>query len=160
MVSLPVFFRPLTGTELPPFSQYLLPDTLEALRAATPGLIALGAVLGRSACGAAAAQVVDGRASLSSFFIDENARGQGTGGALLDQLCQQCAGAGARVLETGYALSGPDLAAMDALFLRRGAALSTRSTVYRVDSARAGQTPIKALFLPLLSSGRGDRPPL
>lgn len=136
-------FRPLTPGSLPPFSQYLLPETADALQTSAAELRALGAVLDRRACGAAAAQVVGDSAELLSFFVDETIRGQGVGGALLDALCSVCVLQGAAVLHASYVLAGAELSAMDALFLCRGAKKpQVRSHVYQVDTAHIRDVPI------------------
>ena len=84
-----VNIRVLDRRELPGFRPYLLPETAAALERQDPAVAALGAVTGRSSCGAVAVrQRPDGMMDVTDLFVDAAVRRQGVGGQLLDALLQ------------------------------------------------------------------------
>lgn len=110
--------RILTREELPGFRPYLLPATAAALEQGGGGLVAVGAVTGRHACGAACASLGDADdARLTDLFVDAAVRRQGVGTFLLRSLTERLA---VRELTANYALGREDLAAMDAFLVRCG----------------------------------------
>lgn len=114
--------RLLDRNQLPGFRPYLLPGTAAALERGDENVIAIGAVTGRSACGAAAARLDgEGGARLTDLFVDEAVRRRGVGAFLLDQMLELLSGTGPLWDVTAdYALNGEDLAAMDALMVKCG----------------------------------------
>jgi len=134
---MPVRLRLLDRRELPGFRPYLLPDTVSRLEADSKELLALGAVEGRSALGAAAVWLEDGAAELTDLFVDSQARGRGVAGVLLDGLLERLAERGIPFVSADYVLRGEELESMDALLESRGfAAPAVRSQTF---SARSGQ---------------------
>jgi len=128
--------RLLDRRELPGFRPYLLPDTVSRLEADSGQLLALGAVLDRSALGAAAVWLEDGMAELTDLFIDSQARRQGVAGVLLDNLLECLEELGTAYVTADYVLRGEELAAMDALLKSRGFAVpAVRSLTF---STRSG----------------------
>jgi len=133
--------RLLDRRELPGFRPYLLPDAVSRLEADSGQLLALGAVIGRSALGAAAAWLEDGAAELTDLFVDSQARGRGVGGILLDGLLERLQNQGVTLVTADYVLRGGELDAMDALLKSRGFAapavrsqtFSTRSGLFKGD---------------------------
>ena len=128
-------FRFLNPLQPGPFVQYLLPDALDGAQSAADGPSLLGAVLDRSACGAAAVHWHDGWGELRSLFIDPAVRSQGAAGRMVDLLLEEAAKRDAVSLSASYILRGEELAAMDALFLRRGGTPQPVAPVFSVDSA-------------------------
>jgi len=129
--------RPLDRRELPGFRPYLLPGTAARLEAGGEGLLALGAVLGRSALGATAARLDGGAAELTDLFVDAQARRCGVGGVLLDGLLGCLEERGADFAAASYVLRGEELEAMDALLTSRGfAPPSVRSQVFSTRGAQ------------------------
>ena len=105
-----------------PFAGYVLPYVRKSLARldADVDCTVIGAIWNGLACGAAVV-VWDGLdGELRSFFIDPKARGCGVGGHLLDLLLEEGARLGKDDLYVNYILKDSELAAMDALVLRRG----------------------------------------
>jgi len=133
--------RLLDRRELPGFRPYLLPDTISRLEADSGQLFALGAVMGRSALGAAAVWLEDGVSELTDLFVDSQARGRGVAGVLLDGLLEHLEEQGVVLVTADYVLRGEELDAMDALLKSRGFAVpavrsltfSTRSGLFKGD---------------------------
>ena len=115
------------------FDQYLLPQTALEVRRDSGSYTVLGALTGTLACGAAAVRWEDGSAVLESLFIDPLARGQGLGGALADLAAAKARERGAADLRCGYVLDGAELAAMNAIFSRRGGAPQPQGPAYCAD---------------------------
>lgn len=128
-----VNIRALDRRELPGFRPYLLPETAAALERQDPAVTALGAVTGRSSCGAVAArQGPDGMMEVTDLFVDAAARGQGVGGRLLDALMERVDADG---LTADFVLREEELPAMEGLLASRGFSLEgTRSRVFAVPS--------------------------
>ena len=107
-----------------PFDSYVLPAVREALARldADAAYMVAGAMWNGLACGVAAAvwDVSDGTGELLNLFIDPKARGCGVAGHLVDLIAEDGARRGVRTLACEYILKGDELAAMDALFRRRG----------------------------------------
>jgi len=132
-----IHLRPLDRRELPGFRPYLLSDTVSRLETDGGPLLALGAVSGRSALGAAAARLDGAMAELTDLFVDAQARRMGVGGVLLDGLLDRLEEEGAAFVSAGYILRGEELDAMDALLTSRGfAPPAVRSQVF---TTRIGQ---------------------
>lgn len=121
METMELSIRILTREELPGFRQYLLPATAAALERGGEDMLAIGAVTGRYACGAAAARLEgeDG-ALLTDLFVDAAIRRQGVGSFLLKALTGELAAAGCGEVTADYALEGESLTAMDALLVKSG----------------------------------------
>lgn len=115
------------------FEQYLLPQTALEVRRDGASYRILGALTGTLACGAAAVRLEDGGAVLESLFIDPLARGQGLGGALADLAIAEARERGASWLDCGYVLDGEALAAMNAIFSRRGGAPRLQGPAFCAD---------------------------
>ena len=112
-----------------PFAGYVLPYVRKSLARldADVDCTVIGAIWIGLACGAAVV-VWDGPdGELRSFFIDPKARGCGVGGHLLDLLLEEGAWLGKDDLYINYILKDSELAAMDALVLRRGVFARQRS---------------------------------
>ena len=145
--------RTLDRGELPGFRSYLLPET--ARRA--DGLLVLGAVTGRSACGAAAVRRSGTSAELTDLFVDASVRRRGAGRALLEELIRRLEAEGVTRLSADYVLRGEELAAMDHLLDTCGfSAPQRRSRVFRVPSERFHDDPrLGAAFSPQYRSPSG-----
>ena len=129
--------RLLKKQELAVFSQYLLPQTYREIRRCAPPWIVLGALWGRFACGAAAVRCSGDTADLASLFVDPQVRGEGIGGALLDQAMALAGEQDCKELAAKYLLAGQELAAMDRLLGCRGKVLTReKPLVYGMDSER------------------------
>ncbi len=129
--------RLLKKQELAVFSQYILPQTYREILRCAPSWIVAGALRGRLACGAAAVRCSGDTAELASLFVDAQVRGEGIGGALLDQAMALAGERGCKELAGRYLLAGQELAAMDRLLRRRGKVLSEeKPPVYGMDSER------------------------
>lgn len=125
--------RPAAAGEQRYFEQYLLPQTVQAVRRSGAVYTVLGALSGTLACGAAAVRWADGEAALESLFIDPQIRGRGLGGALADLAILTARERGAGSLRCDYVLAGADLAAMNAIFSRRGGAPQLLGPAYCAD---------------------------
>lgn len=125
--------RPVDTGEQKYFDQYLLPQTALEVRRDSGSYTVLGALTGTLACGAAAVRWEDGSAVLESLFIDPLARGQGLGGALADLAAAKARERGAADLRCGYVLDGAELAAMNAIFSRRGGTPQPQGPAYCAD---------------------------
>lgn len=113
--------RMLNRKELAGFVTYLLPFTTAALERGDEKVIAIGAVSGRNAVGAAAIRINnDGEAVLTDLFVDAAVRRQGVGTGLLKELLNNLTALGFEMITADYALVGEDLAAMDALLVKCG----------------------------------------
>lgn len=112
--------RTLDSREAAGFCPYLLPETNARLQQGSERVLALGAVSGRYACGAAAALIDEDTAVLTDLFVDETIRRQGVGARLLDELLFQLRERGVTEVSAFYALNAEDTAAMDALLISRG----------------------------------------
>lgn len=132
-------FRSLDPVRPGPFAQYLLPSVMQAAGRSPGGLTCIGAVWGRSACGAAAVLWTEDCGVLASLFVDPLVRGQGVAGALLDRVVEACARRGVTGLSASYVLRGGELDAMDALFRSRGAEPVPMAPAYEMDSSRFHQ---------------------
>lgn len=131
-----IHIRELDRRELPGFCPYLLPETAARLEREEPGLMAVGAVTGRSSCAAAAAAAAGDSAVLTDLFVDETVRRRGVGGLVLDALLERLDAMGVGQVEAGYVLRGTSLAAMDALLTGRGfSPPQVRSRVFRMEMA-------------------------
>ncbi len=127
----------LLGRSVPaPFAGYVLPYVRARLaRAEGKPCTVLGAIWNGFACAAAVAEWDDdaGEGALLSLFVDPKARRCGIAGRLVDLLAEEGSRRGAGALSCNYILKGEDLAAMDALFLRRGGSLENSSPVCGID---------------------------
>lgn len=133
-----VTIRVLDRRELPGFRSYLLLETIAALERQDPDVLALGAVVGHSSCGAVSARLSrDGMAELTGLFVDGAARRQGVGGRLLDDLKRRLEEIGVDGLSADYVLREEELAAMDGLLSSRG--FYSEGTRSRVFAAHSGQ---------------------
>ena len=101
--------RTLDRGELPGFRPYLLPETARGLERRADGLLALGAVTVRSACGAAAVRRSGTSAELTDLFVDASVRRRGAGRALLEELIRRLEAEGATRLSADYVLRGEEL---------------------------------------------------
>lgn len=128
----------LDRRELPGFRPYLLPETIAALERQDPDVLALGAVTGRSSCGAVSARLSrDGMAELTDLFVDGAARRQGVGGRLLDDLQRRLEETSVDGLSADYVLREEELVAMDRLLSSRGFySAGVRSRVFAAQSSR------------------------
>ena len=142
--------RTLDRGELPGFRSYLLPETARGLERRADGLLVLGAVTGRSACGAAAVRRSGTSAELTDLFVDASVRRRGAGRALLEELIRRLEAEGATRLSADYVLRGEELAAMDHLLDTCGfSAPQRRSRVFQVPSERFHDDPrLGAAFSP------------
>lgn len=134
--------RVLDRGELPGFQPYLLPETARSLGWRENGLLALGLVTGRNACGAVAARWSGTSAELTDLFVDASVRRRGGGKALLEALLQRLAMAGVTQISADYVLRGEELDAMDQLMDDCGfSAPQRRSRVFRVCSEQFHDDP-------------------
>ena len=142
--------RTLDRGELPGFRPYLLPETARGLERRADGLLVLGAVTGRSACGAAAVRRSGTSPELTDLFVDASVRRRGAGRALLEELIRRLEAEGAARLSADYVLRGEELAAMDHLLDTCGfSAPQRRSRVFQVPSERFHDDPrLGAAFSP------------
>ncbi len=133
-----VNIRVLDRRELPGFRPYLLPETAAALERQDPAVAALGAVTGRSSCGAVAVrQRPDGMMDVTDLFVDAAVRRQGVGGQLLDALLQWVDTPGLGGLAADFVLREDELTAMEGLLASRGFyPAGTRSQVFAVPSSQ------------------------
>ncbi len=128
-----------------PFAGYVLPFVRKRLARADDNLsyTILGAIWNGLAC--ATAVVVwdeDGDGLLLSLFVDPKARGCGIAGRLIDLLAEDGSRRGAKFLYGNYILKEEELAAMDALFLRRGASLENGTPVCGMESDSFLESPL------------------
>lgn len=128
-------FRLVSPKTLAPFRQYLLPYIAREAGQLDSGLTVLGAVWGELACGAAALRRSAETCELVSLFVDPQVRRRGVGGALADLALERSAREGTYFLTASYVLGGEELAAMDALFVRRGGIPQAVAPVYTMHSA-------------------------
>lgn len=113
--------RMLDRRQLTGFGSYLLPFTAAALEREDENIIAIGAVSGRNALGAAAIRFDrDGQVVLTDLFVDALVRRQGIGTGLLNVLLDDLTALGFGFITADYALGGEDLIAMDALLVKCG----------------------------------------
>ena len=134
--------RVLDREELPGFQPYLLPETARSLGWRENGLLALGLVTGRSACGAAAARWSGTSAELTDLFVDASVRRHGGGKTLLEALLQRLAAEGVTQISADYVLRGEELDAMDHLMDICGFSTpQKRSRVFQVRSERFHDDP-------------------
>ncbi len=130
-------FRVLNEQDLAVFSQYLLPQTAQAIRREASSWLVVGAVWERFACGAAAVRCSGSTAELASFFVDPQARGNGVGRRLLERTMEQAGARGCEALSVRFLLAGEELAAMDRLVCRWGRLTAEANPyVYGMDTAR------------------------
>ena len=134
-MALELVIRTLDRKELPGFRPYLLAETAHGLQQREEDLTAVGVVLGRHACGAAAARLRGSTAELTDLFVDETVRGRGGGRLLLEALLERLAAQGVSRLDADYVLRGEELAAMDRLMV--GGGFSKPRLRSRVFCARA-----------------------
>ncbi len=116
-----------------PFAGYVLPYVRKMIAQtndAAPCTV-LGAIWNGLACAAAVVIWNEDSAygELLSLFVDPKARSCGIAGRMIDLLLEEAKNRGMRELTVDYILNGEALAAMDALFLRRGAAVKTGAPV-------------------------------
>lgn len=127
--------RVLDHGELAGFRPYLLPQTAARLERREENLLALGAVTGRSACGAVAALTSGTTAELTDLFVDEAARRQGAGRFLLRSMLNLLTSFGVRTVTADYVLGGEDVNAMDGLLAACGfSQFQSRSRVFQTNS--------------------------
>lgn len=114
--------RVIDRKQLPGFRPYLLPGTAAALEHSDKNVIAIGAVIGHSACGAVAVRLDgDDSVRLTDLFVDEAIRRRGVGTFLLAQILELlCGTEGLQEVTADYALRAEDLVAMDALLTKHG----------------------------------------
>ncbi len=150
-------FRVLDHREISGFRPYLLPDTVEALERRDKELLALGAVTGCSACGAAAVRLSGTSAELTDLFVDGTVRRQGVGRAILEQLLQRLAAEGVVQVSVDYVLHGEALTAMDRLLTRCGFSTpQRRSRVFQTRSDQFHDDPrLGAAFSPKYQTPSG-----
>lgn len=141
----PLSIRRLSGQDITPFSQYLLPQALFQAREAADQADVLGAVWGRFACGAAAVLWRGDRGEVLSLFVDPAVRRKGVAARLLGQIHALALERGVERLAASYSLAGEDLAAMDALFRRAGGEPAFRAPVFGMDSARFHDAPLLSI---------------
>lgn len=115
-----VAIRVLDRREVPGFRPYLLPDTAAQLERGAEDVLALGAVTGRSACGAIAVRLTERGAELTDLFVDAAVRRRGVGRFLLRNLIWGLERLGVDLLWADYVLRGEELTAMDALLTGEG----------------------------------------
>lgn len=126
-----IAIRALDRREVTGFRPYLLPDTAARLEREEEDTLALGAVTGRSACGAVAVRLTESGAELTDLFVDASVRRRGVGGFLLRNLMWGLEQLGVDLLWADYVLRGEELTAMDALLTAEGFdAPRIRSRVY------------------------------
>ena len=113
--------RLLDRGQLPGFRQYLLPGTAAAIERGDENVIAIGAVSGRYALGAAAVRL-DGTGDVrfTDLFVDAAVRRQGVGSLLVETVVDILAATDCTELTARYALDREEMAAMDALLTGRG----------------------------------------
>ena len=114
--------RVIDRKQLPGFHPYLLPGTVAALERSDKNVIAIGAVIGHSACGAVAVRLDgDDSVRLTDLFVDEAIRRRGVGTFLLAQILELLCGIkGLQEVTADYALQAEDLVAMDAVLTKHG----------------------------------------
>jgi GNAT superfamily N-acetyltransferase len=121
-----------------PFEAYVLPTTRSALAQAEPDApyTIIGAMWNGLACAVAVAAWNEavGVGEILSLFVDPKARHCGVAGHLVDLIAEEGTRRGAQALTCEYILKGDELAAMDALFQRRGAELENGSPVCGMNS--------------------------
>ena len=149
-----VSFRIVEQSEFPVFRQYLLPDAARLLVEDRPGMLALGAVCGTAAGGAAALRFEtqeDGTcvADLVSLYLDPLLRRRGVGSAFLGYVAEQAAARGADELYAQYIAEPETMEALDALFRKAGGEPAFHLPIYEIDSARFHESRLlKAAFSP------------
>lgn len=142
--------RTLDRRELPGFRPYLLPETVRRMERRADDLLVLGAVTGRSACGAAAVSRYGTTAELTDLFVDASVRRRGAGRALLEELIRRLEAEGATRISADYVLRGEELAAMNHLLDTCGFSVpQRRSRVFRALTERFHDDPrLGAAFSP------------
>ncbi len=136
-------FRLLNEPDLAVFSQYLLPQVVQAIRQQELPWIVVGAIWKQFACGAAALCCYGKKARLASLFIDPQVREQGIGRQLLKTASTLAAEQGCKELVVRYLLSGEELTAMERLLSRHGKMIPENNPfVYGMDSIRYREHPL------------------
>lgn len=144
---------------LPAFRPYLMPQAAQALEDGDEDLIALGVVTGEGhTCGALAATLFKGDATLFSLFIDPTVRRQGTASQLLIALLEHVGPTGRVWAE--WILPEEDFTAVSALLSVHGFSYSEPAEpVYRLTSDSLVHTPVlRGAFSPTFRPDRNVLP--
>lgn len=126
------------------FSPYLLPRVRRDLQAGSP-ILAVGAIYGEYAIGAAAAVVEEGEMKLLSLFVDKDTRRCGVGRELLRGLADVFSEMGISVetASANYMLEEENHLAVSAFLQRMGFETAiTSSRIFSVDSAKLHETTV------------------
>lgn len=125
-------FRIIDRYELNGFRSYLTAKSASLIEDCAKNILAVGAVTGRNACGAAAAVVSGNSAEITDLFVDEQIRGKGAGSFLMDILLDTLLGMGIDRIGVNYVMSAEDAAKFGTILKRRGFSEPVeRSRVYK-----------------------------
>ncbi|MGN0650193.1 MAG: GNAT family N-acetyltransferase [Oscillospiraceae bacterium] len=128
-------FRIIDCRELNGFRSYLTAETAALIENKAQNVLAVGAVTGRNACGAAAALVNGSSAEITDLFVDKQIRSSGAGSFLMDILLDTLLGMGITEIGINYVMSSEDASKLGSILKRRGFSEPVeRSRVYKAQA--------------------------
>lgn len=129
-------FRIIDRRQLDGFRSYLSAATAAMIDSQCGDILAVGAVVGRNACGAAAARVRGDSAEVTDIFVDEQIRGSGAGSFLMDILLDTLLEMGMRQISISYVMSRDECQKLGSILKRRGfSEAAERSVIYKAKAA-------------------------